>query len=443
MKKLNITFCSFPDFTGNARALYEYMIKRYGNNMNYTWIVHEEKNFDKVKKHNENAILMGTHEFENYISKTNVFFTTHADLTGDKNKCKNAIYIELWHGVGPKPGGFMANGILDEDRIWYNKINKIIDYLIVPSEFWRPLFSSSFGLEYERVMPLGYPKLNLYLTSGSKDKISKLIGEDAKKYSKIIFYMPTFRKGCGRKSSLKYSDNIINLCNYEEKNLTDYLKKNNYLLLIKLHPSEETKKILATDCKNVKLISQKSMEEYNYDINEILSGGDVLITDYSSLGVEFLFLNKPVIYLSTDMKKYSESRGLIYENYDFWSSNTSISTLDELINKLNYYLSTSYKFDDYFYEKKKLWFDSLKNGGCDKICDFVFDEYSVSKKLVRNKCEVSILKNEIRKRENIINEQIGTIKKLTESDIRLKEIENSKGWKLLEKIRKTKRRYFK
>ena len=52
MKKLNITFCSFPDFTGNARALYEYMIKRYGNNMNYTWIVHEEKNFDKVKKHN-------------------------------------------------------------------------------------------------------------------------------------------------------------------------------------------------------------------------------------------------------------------------------------------------------------------------------------------------------------------------------------------------------
>ena len=143
------------------------------------------------------------------------------------------------------------------------------------------------------------------------------------------------------------------------------------------------------------------------------------------------------------MKKYSESRGLIYENYDFWSSNTSISTLDELINKLNYYLSTSYKFDDYFYEKKKLWIDSLKNGGCDKICDFVFDEYSVSKKLVRNKCEVSILKNEIRKRENIINEQIDTIKKLTESDIRLKEIENSKGWKLLEKIRKTKRRYFK
>ena len=28
MKKLNITFCSFPDFTGNARALYEYMIKK-------------------------------------------------------------------------------------------------------------------------------------------------------------------------------------------------------------------------------------------------------------------------------------------------------------------------------------------------------------------------------------------------------------------------------
>lgn len=36
MKKLNITFCSFPDFAGNAKALYEYMIKRYEDNMNYT-----------------------------------------------------------------------------------------------------------------------------------------------------------------------------------------------------------------------------------------------------------------------------------------------------------------------------------------------------------------------------------------------------------------------
>ena len=40
MEKLNITFCSFPDFGGNAKALYEYMNKRYKDNMNYIWIVY-------------------------------------------------------------------------------------------------------------------------------------------------------------------------------------------------------------------------------------------------------------------------------------------------------------------------------------------------------------------------------------------------------------------
>ena len=33
-KKLTILFTSFPDFSGNSRALYKYMIKKYNKQMN-------------------------------------------------------------------------------------------------------------------------------------------------------------------------------------------------------------------------------------------------------------------------------------------------------------------------------------------------------------------------------------------------------------------------
>lgn len=58
MKKLNVTFCSFPDFSGNAKALFNYMQDRYKNKMNYTWIVTDEKSIDVIKKWEQRHICL-------------------------------------------------------------------------------------------------------------------------------------------------------------------------------------------------------------------------------------------------------------------------------------------------------------------------------------------------------------------------------------------------
>ena len=46
--------------------------------------------------------------------------------------------------------------------------------------------------------------------------------------------------------------------------------------------------------------------------------------------------------------------------------------------------------------------------------------------------------NQNRVLEDTINEQENTIKKLTESDIELRQIKNSKGYKIVENVRKIK-----
>ena len=100
-EKLNITYFSFPDFSSNAKALYEYMAKRYKDNMNLVWIVYEEKSNQKLLDKNIQAILIGTEEFREYISTTDVFFTTHCNLID--NKPDDSLYIDFWHAIGPKP----------------------------------------------------------------------------------------------------------------------------------------------------------------------------------------------------------------------------------------------------------------------------------------------------------------------------------------------------
>lgn len=124
MRRLNITFCSFPDFSGNAKALYEYMVKRHKDNMNFVWIVKSKTMYEKLLQKNIKAYILGSDDYFEYVTTTDVFFTTHANITGDKPK--NSLYIELWHGISSKPVGFLVKDLKQIDEEWFNHIKKRI-----------------------------------------------------------------------------------------------------------------------------------------------------------------------------------------------------------------------------------------------------------------------------------------------------------------------------
>ena len=436
MKKLNITFCSFPDFSGNAKALYEYMVKRYNDNMNYTWVVYNESTMQLLNAKGIKSILIGTSDFKKHIPKTNVFFTTQGNLDGDKIKAKNSIYVELWHGIGPKPIGFAQQNPSEDDIKGYANISEVVDYFIVPSEFWKVVWGSIFKVEYSRIKALGMPIFDYFNKSNGKVNLSKVINIDVEKFDKTIIYMPTFRQGFNHSDINNITNNPFNIKkDYDNNILNNYLKENNYLLCIKMHPGE-MKKLNIKQTDNIKVITEDKLIENQVSVNEIINAFDLMITDYSSVGTEFIFLNKPVLFNVSDIKEYTKNRGLLFGNDDFWFPGPKFDTLDGLIKESKKLLTNKSYFEKERIEKRKLWYGSLKDGGCDKICDFLLDGNQISSKVKRHKSEVIELKKQNEDYKNIINEQIGTIKKLTESDIELKQIKNSRSWKILEKIRK-------
>lgn len=60
MNKLNIAFCSFPDYSSNAKALYEYMLKRYNDNMNFVWVVNSDEMLNKLRESKIETYKIGT-----------------------------------------------------------------------------------------------------------------------------------------------------------------------------------------------------------------------------------------------------------------------------------------------------------------------------------------------------------------------------------------------
>lgn len=437
MKKLNITFCSFPDFSGNAKALYDYMVKRYKDNMNYTWVVYDEKTVDKLKEKGINSVLIGTKKFDTYIPKTNVFFTTHANLTGEKSKCKKAIYIELWHGIGPKPVGFLTNNLSRKDSEWYDSLSENLDYIITTSPLFNAIFSASFRVKPSRILNLGLPLLDEIVYSNGVDNLKKLFGNNILNYDKYIFYAPTFKKGCGRKLESHYNEsNILNLKRYDEKKLIEYLHRNNYLLFIKYHPSDEIRYNKIND-SNILYIDNRILKNSELNINEILNAFDLLITDYSSLGTEFSFLDKPVIYLSTDYAEYANNRGIILNDYNFWTDSNLCNNLALLLKMLNEQIGKKRVAAN-----KKEIFSDLVDGGCKQICDYFFNNnYKLNSYIGVNKSKVLEMEKynedliqKLLHKDEIIKNQIERIKYLEEKEQELASIKYSRSYKIVQKF---------
>lgn len=444
MKKLNITFCSFPDFSGNAKALYEYMLKTYKDKMNYTWVVYNMSMCEKLNNKGIKAVLMDTDEFKEYIIKTNVFFTTQGNLDGDKDKCKNAVYVELWHGIGPKPIGFAQKNPSDNDIKGYGNIGRIVDYFIVPSEFWKVIFGAVFKVEYNRIKDLGMPILDYFKDSDGRKNLEKLLNIDLSKYKKVIMYMPTFKQGFNHCDVKNISNNIFNFDKeYNEQELDDFLKKNKYLLCVKMHPGDITN-ISFENTKNIISIDEEMLFNCDLSVNEIINAFDLLITDYSSIGTEFVFLDKPVLFAIGDYDEYKQSRGIYFGDINLWTPGPLCNNIDKLKKELKKLLEDNNYYKEERKKLKKLWYGDTKDGGCDKICNLLFDKNG--KLLDSIKIHVSNL-NSLKKEndnlklllsnnKNTIREQKERIKYLEQKEQELASIKYSRSYKIVKKISK-------
>jgi CDP-glycerol glycerophosphotransferase (TagB/SpsB family) len=135
-----------------------------------------------------------------------------------------------------------------------------------------------------------------------------LISEDyAKKlklgaFSKVLLYAPTFRD---RQAVMEPFSKDFAIT------LGDYLANNNYLMLVKGHPSRKHTKVRFEAAGNIVDVS-----DIIGDIQEILIHVDILITDYSSVAFDFALTGRPIIYFPYDFENYIETcRGMYYEYF--------------------------------------------------------------------------------------------------------------------------------
>jgi len=105
---------------------------------------------------------------------------------------------------------------------------------------------------------------------------------------------------------------FLNETFFNELNI--FLSKINSLCVIKLHPMDVLKSKDFKDYSNLSIIDNSNFLEKGISLYSVLNSADLLLTDFSSIYIDYLLLNKPIGFVVSDYKDYFNSRGFVFNN---------------------------------------------------------------------------------------------------------------------------------
>ncbi len=212
---------------------------------------------------------------------------------------KETVITQLWHAEGAFKKFGLSAPLTDEVREREKKCSEKLTYVICSSKNVVPIYAEAFGVDESKILPLGTPRIDSLL---EKKDTGKLRAEFDKKHpecrgKKLILYAPTFR------DDPETDKNIVKNIDMETFNRE---LGGEYCLLIKLHPQIHSGEPV-----------KGTIDVTAGDINELTLISDLLITDYSSVCMDFALLSKPCIFFAFDLEEYEKERSFYfdYENY--------------------------------------------------------------------------------------------------------------------------------
>ena len=210
---------------------------------------------------------------------------------------KGAVVTQLWHAEG----AFKRFGlsIKQPENVRKNEIagNKRLSYVVCSSKSVVPIYAEAFGVREEQVLPLGAPRADYLLKEENKTKAGTKIENlfPASKGKQILLYAPTFR------DTKEENEKLLSNFDFElfKREFVD-----EYAVFVKLHPQVHESVSLPSFAFDV--------TEYD-DVRELVLAADVLVTDYSSICMDFSLLSKKTVFFAFDEEKYTKERNFCFD----------------------------------------------------------------------------------------------------------------------------------
>lgn len=295
-----------------------------------------------------------------------LYFTCSYNISSQKGGKPNAAlcaFIELndWYNAH---NVFLEHGVT---------INKVVWLFSDRSRFDMMVASTNPEFEFKEKY-FGYPDGVIQLTG--LPRWDNLHNISIKK--KRIVIMPTWRYWFNLKSKeqggLNHDFmNSLYLQRWKEflesEQLNELIEKNNLEVIFYPHRNMQNH---LPDFKKVVKTKAILASWTEYDIQDLLMTSEMMITDYSSVFFDMVYMKKPIIFYQFDLDDFR--KGQYEEGYFDYQNNPfgkSCFVLDEVLEELEKVLERDFQCDDNYLKAHKAYFPFYDSNNSERVYNAV------------------------------------------------------------------------
>lgn len=233
---------------------------------------------------------------------------------------RGASVVNLWHGIPLKKIYFDSDNPAERNR--YNAPGILRKYVLEPYTYRLSDYvvttahqvattsmASGLRVDLGRCLALGQPRCDVMLAERhvrrqiasrwDSPSLEALL-ERIPAFDRVWLYAPTWRES---------NPNFLVTAGVDFRRLDLRLQALNRLLLVKLHPyTPRPSRQLFDGLNNILLLDADT------DLNLLMPELHGLVTDYSSVYIDFLVLDRPIIFFCFDLQWFlNECRGTYYD----------------------------------------------------------------------------------------------------------------------------------
>ena len=292
------------------------------------------------------------------ILRAGVWFTSAGLPVYEWKGNPERIVVNLWHGIPLKKIVLMEEKQSFFRRFYFKHLfSSKYTYILTTSAHLVPIMSKSFAVPEECIKVWGQPRNDLLWETPVKGEVLRIM--EIEEGASLILYAPTYRE-YGDTALFPFPDN-------DQREIECFLQEKNCHICIRMHLKEQG---------GIEKYSGSHIHFMNEDvIDDIalwLNCFDVLITDYSSIYLDYLLLNKPIIFLPYDQREYLQKRGMNFP-YEKVTPGPKPENLQEFLKCVDRALAGQ---DGYasMREKCNSYFNQIKEPCSNKICEYILSD---------------------------------------------------------------------
>ena len=287
----------FPTAEGNAVEMLRGLADRYPRRI--FWLVsriEEGRSIAAASALNLDRITLVRHRSMAAMwrfATAEVVMFTHG-LYGNPRPPRHKTFVNLWHG-----GGLKAS-IMTDAR---GRPAIHSDFLVASSAQFGSQLARQCHLPPEGLLLTGNPRVDQFARSSSEHLRRLGVSTDRP----IVVWMPTFRKNTGRGLTAGWSESHDDGhgVNDAAEHAVEILTRAGLTVIVKPHPVD-------ADSRNIRgatIVTNDDLLRAGVQLYELIGASDALLTDYSSVWIDFLALDRPIGFIIPDEAQYAAGRG--------------------------------------------------------------------------------------------------------------------------------------